>query len=121
MNDSAKMKLYSNELIKIIDQELENYHLNIPVLCHGYASVLAIQFTMYKSIQNNELLKKKDQNLNMILLECLNKDEPDNIDNYLNNVFYEDMSLLQGAAGIVLSLLSLFKNNMYYEKIIMID
>lgn len=121
MNNQISMDMYKNDLKKILKQELEEYNLDASILCHGYSSIFAIQLAAYRSTNDKEFLMNKEQNLNKILSECLDDVEPENIDVFLHTIFKGDMSMLQGAAGVVLSVLSLFKDNMIYERLLMID
>lgn len=121
INDPKRMLIYENDLKKALNRELEQYNLGTVVLCHGYSSVLAVQIAAYWSTKDKDFLKNKNQNLNKILSMCLSEDNPKNINTYLHTNFQDNMSLLQGAAGVVLSILSLFRDNMIYKQLLMID
>lgn len=39
LNDNNNYQYYKKELLSIINQELDNYNFDLPIVCHGYASV----------------------------------------------------------------------------------
>lgn len=107
-------KYYEKELLNVINQPKERYNLELPILCHGYAGVIAIQMGMYRESGNVEFMKKVEQNIEQLI--SLHKE-------YIKkNAKYEsNFELLQGSGGVILSLADVIYEHMKYKKILMIN
>ena len=107
------------------------YNLPVPVLCHGYASVVAEQVSMYKKSKDKDLIKYLDRNISEMLnlYNKINEKYPEikseDLDAQIGLSFVQghrdDLSLLCGSGGIFLSLLSVIGNTTCYESLLMID
>lgn len=109
------------EVIKILNQPIKNYNLNLPTLCHGYASTLSIRVMAYREKRDKRFLKNIEHELNIILDLCMSHKKEDCIGKTISEVFEDDLSFLQGAGGVVLTLMGLFNENIKYTKLLMID
>lgn len=121
MGDKDMQVLYEEELIKILNQPIKNYNLNLPTLCHGYASTLSIRVMAYREKRDKRFLKNIEHELNIILDLCMSHKKEDYIGKTISEVFEDDLSFLQGAGGVVLTLMGLFNENIKYTKLLMID
>ncbi|KEI76160.1 hypothetical protein N486_10445 [Clostridium botulinum B2 128] len=117
---------YKEELIKIINSSIESYNLDLPILCHGYASVLAIQINAYRETKDKRFLNNLERNILNVLeehkiLSNINSKIKDNIyEGYYKN-YYKDFSLLDGVGGVILTLMDCINDDMNFSKILMID
>lgn len=107
-----KYVLYEKELLKIINQPLEKYNLHVPVLCHGFSSVVAVQYAIYKENRNEAFLLTAERNI----LKTINEHNK-----FCDKGYIEKCALLEGAGGVVLSLISAIYPDMKFPKLLMID
>lgn len=113
MGDIKRKELYKRDLIKIFEQPWKDYHLNSSILCHGYASVLAVKnITELSEIGKVSLKQHEKEGFNRIIDEYM-------LEGYIKNS--HDFSLLQGTAGIVLTVLTFFRKDLEFGKLLMID
>lgn len=128
MNWIEKENIYIEDLVKIIQYSKNNYYLVSPSLCHGFSSILSVRLAAYKDT------------FDLRMLEGINKNFMDMIEKSLENTYYhrqsstpfftnekytegvmEDLSLLNGVTGILLTLFNLLEVDNSYEKILMLD
>ncbi|AVQ46170.1 TPA: hypothetical protein PTV44_003849 [Clostridium botulinum] len=122
----SKYSYYKEELIKIINDPIQNYNLDLPILCHGYASVVAIQVNTYRETKDKRFLNSFERNISNLIkqhkiLINLNGKMTDNIyDGFYKN-YYRDFSLLDGIGGVILTLMDCINGNTNFNRILMID
>ena len=124
--ETRQLSVQIMESIALLPEE--KYYLISPTLCHGYAGVLSILNAMWKDT-NSVKIKSGVINLTNIILKYY---DPDIKYGFLNvNPTYSDKppyfqkedknDFLEGGTGVMLALLSLFKNNTIYERHLLID
>ena len=113
INDDSKYTKYKEELISIVNQPYEKYALECTYLCHGLSGVLAIQIQSYIETKDARFLCTLDRNINkLISLEE---------EGFLGvNEYKEDVSLLEGRAGVILTLLSIFSGKVIFKDMMLI-
>ena len=113
INDDSKYTKYKEELISIVNQPYEKYALECSYLCHGLSGVLAIQIQAYTETKDVRFLYTLDRNINkLITLEE---------EGFLGvNEYKEDVSLLEGRAGVILTLLSVFSGKIIFKDMMLI-
>ncbi|NFN96512.1 hypothetical protein FDC24_03815, partial [Clostridium botulinum] len=121
-----KYLYYKEELIKIINNSIESYNLDLPILCHGYASVLAIQINAYRETKDKRFLNNLERNISSVLeehkiLSNLNSKIKDNIYKGYYKNYYKDFCLLEGVGGVILTLMDCINDDMNFNRILMID
>ncbi len=116
MSFKDKYQYYKEELLKIINQPIEKYNLEVPTLCHGYASVIAIQVSAYKETEDKRFLDTLKRNV----LKLIEEHKKTSI--LEENLGYNnDFSLLDGLGGVTLTLIDTLSFNLTFAKILMID
>lgn len=119
LHDYHRTSIYEDAITAIINRPVEEYNLHETILCHGYASVLAVQMATYHSTGNPALLNNLGSNISAI------EKNMDVTDDGMFHVYYslleDNSSLLMGATGIILSLLSTVCSNMSFTKLLLID
>ena len=127
MGWDEKSKYYYSEIIKILSQDLDDYNLELPIICHGYSFPLLIinnlirNDYMDKGNDNVEIkvLYRKKQEILEILLNMLNSAEPKAV---MEKHFYSNYSILYGISGVLLSLQTLLSNETsLVEELLLID
>ena len=131
LGDDVNYNKHMNNLASIINQDDKRYNLSVPVLCHGYASVIAEQVSTYRYTQDDNFIKNIDRNISKMFDLCddVNRRIPDLKVEDLNpkiglNVVQghkDDLSMLCGSGGIFLSLLSVAVDNTRFQRLLMID
>lgn len=111
MNDKKSELIYQDDLKKILLQPWPNFHLNSSILCHGYASVLAIINSL--KWDDSEFIRTVTEGIDKIIVEYESKS-----DKFFDEM---DMSFLQGVAGIALTMLSFIKPDAKFYKLLMLD
>lgn len=111
MNDKKSELIYQDDLKKILLQPWSNFHLNSSILCHGYASVLAIINSL--KWDDSEFIRTVTEGIDKIIVEYESKS-----DKFFDEM---DMSFLQGVAGIALTMLSFIKPDAKFYKLLMLD
>ncbi len=108
-----KYNKYKEELVRIVNQSCEKYALECSYLCHGYAGIIAIQIQSYVETRDARFLYTLDRNINKLI--SLEKE------GFLgSNSYKEDVSLLEGKAGVILTLLSIFSENVVFSDLMLI-
>lgn len=113
IQDKLKYNKYKEELIKIISRPIDDYKLECPYICHGYADVIAIQLVSYKETKDKRFLNKLNQNI-----EAIFKLEKEN---FIGKEDYqEDIGLIEGQGGGILTLLGVFTEKMLFKDMLLI-
>ncbi|MBU5438429.1 hypothetical protein KQI42_10440 [Tissierella sp. MSJ-40] len=128
MSWSEKENLYKDDLINIINQPNANYNLLSPALCHGYSSVLSIKTFSYMNDRDYRYINNIEENIDIIIKvfeennEYIEKHKEvlEDRDNFIEG-YFDDLSLLNGALGISLALLSVISEDVEYGKLLLID
>lgn len=127
MGWEEKAKYYYSEVIKILSQDLDDYNLELPIICHGYSFPLLIINNLirndYMDKGNDsiemEVLYRKKQEIVEILLNILNSAEPKVV---IEKHFYSNYSILYGISGALLGLqTSLSNETSLVEELLLID
>ncbi|MDO5649463.1 MAG: lanthionine synthetase C family protein [Gallicola sp.] len=122
-------KLYfemCDNLVKISNKNIYEYRLNSPIICHGYSGILEILLTSSK-----KHVKNINKNTINQLVKLLIDGYDDNSlfgykdytisDNQKNIYTFKDRnSLLEGSAGIVLTLASIIKKDTILDRYLFI-
>mgnify|MGYP000853070688 FL=1 len=123
-----KEKEYKKDLINIINQPIEDYNLNSPILCHGYASVLCERTFAYRENKDKEFVETIEENINTMI--NMFKENNGYIEkhkeilqdeNRIIEGYFEDLSFLQGTSGIILSLLGAISEDLDYGRLLLVD
>lgn len=111
---SEKYGYYEKTLLKVINQPIKRYNFQLPILCHGYASIIAIQIGMYKECENEEFLQTLERNVKRAInIQNIYKDK--------NREYESDFSILQGTGGVMVTLADTLNLSMNYRKMLMIS
>ena len=123
-----KEEEYKKDLINIINQPIEDYNLNSPILCHGYASVLCERTFAYRENKDKEFVETIEENINTMI--NMFKENNGYIEkhkeilqdeNRIIEGYFEDLSFLQGTSGIILSLLGAISEDLDYGRLLLVD
>lgn len=130
-SDEEEYVRYENYLLNIINQDYRDYFFEFPVLCHGYASVIAEQISLYEKTYNELFLKNLNRNIEKMKETYLYKNnhflDLGEVDLNSNEGMFEiqghkdDLSFLCGIGGVFLVLLDTLIYNTKYKKILMIS
>lgn len=126
MNWSETEQAYIKTMKHIYAQEIKEYNLFSPSLCHGFSSLVAIQTCAYSAYGDPELLCHLERNVQQIISAYRKSNEHEvnlvDIRSKMNRVegYLEDLSLLTGSTGVAITLLSL-KGTIATGKLLMID
>ena len=125
-----KIEKYERGLKEIINQSAEMYNLEHSVLCHGYASVITEQISIYEETKDLDFLHSLDNNIDLMMdayeryNEYYDKIEDTRISE--NGISVEiqghkdDISFLSGIGGIFLTLLNGSLLGINYGKLLMV-
>lgn len=113
LGDKYKYEYYKNAIINIFNIPYEEYNLISSCLCHGYASVVSIQLSVFLETGDYNILENINRNVGILISTY--KEEMKAREDLRN-----DMSLIEGRIGIILTLLSLLTSNLYFKDIILI-
>lgn len=128
IQDSKVIEWGKNQLLKISDMPIDNYYLNSPIICHGYAGASVIFRKAYDNYKNKKYLMRAQEFLDR-LLGMYNTKFPygykDFIRKYTYSGFsekYEDkLTLLEGSTGICSELAAYLKGESELEKMLFFD
>ncbi|MBM7870400.1 hypothetical protein JOC70_001885 [Clostridium pascui] len=122
MKYSQKEEVYKKDLINIINQPVDQYNLYETILCHGYSSVLSIRTMAYRDRKDKRFIETIEKDISAVI-NALHRDDNAhyNMDKIIKGYFKDDMSLLQGIGGVVLSLLGVVCEDVEYGRLLMID
>lgn len=111
--DKYKYEYYKNCIINIFNSCPEDYNLISSCLCHGYASVVSIQLSVFLETGDYNTLGNINRNVDILISTY--KEEMK-----IREGLRYDMSLIEGRIGIILTLLSLLTSNLSFKDIIFI-
>lgn len=117
---------YIEAMKAVLAQDLKQYKLFSPSLCHGYASLVAIQTCAYSTYADPELLIHLERNVRQVITEYRKNNEQELslevVFDKRNPVegYMSDLSLLTGSVSVAITLLSL-NGRMEASKLLMID
>lgn len=119
MNWKEKEKMYYKHVIEILCQNVKDYKLEIPIICHGYSfpliiinNILKENYLNIRSSYKYEKLKYRKKELIDILFNILISGD---ISDVIENKFENNYSILYGITGVLYVLES---NNNFLEKIL---
>lgn len=115
LGEQDLQKKYSDMLKTVLLSSPDENGLNLPILCHGYSSVLTIQAIVYKEIKDPDIIKSAKNYIYNIL--NFKSQSSGFYDEWNEN----DYSFLQGKSGCVLALISSVCDKLTYSKILMMD
>lgn len=127
-HDIDLQKIMYNNMLEIAKIPLENYELNSPIICHGYAGVLEI-FINAQKICKNSVLHKKICELFDIIVNMYDQNSTYgyidvsmrmNENGEFQTILKDNNSFLEGASGIILVLLSSYISNTEFQKILLL-
>lgn len=107
-------KYYIEMFYNILNQEPDNYSLETPILCHGYASIVAMQVGVYNDTGQMKMLDTLERNIAEMLKEHENFKK-------ISEYYSKDFSILQGSAGVILTLIDTLNKKMEYKYMMMIS
>lgn len=115
-NDDIACQKIEIEFVKIINVGVQNWKLESPILCHGYAGTAHIFLLMYKKCNNFKMKKVCEELLNNII-KCYNSKYTygfkdilyKDIQGRFEKVYEDKNTFLEGAPGIIIELLSYIK------------
>lgn len=115
LGNQVERDYYKQAFYNILQQPIEKYHLELPILCHGYGSIVAMQIGMFRDIGEKECLMTIERNIErMIVAHNQFKSK--------SKFYLDDCSVLQGAGGVVMTLVDLLENcNLEYKNILMVN
>ena len=113
LNDNNNYQYYKKELLSIINQELDNYNFDLPIVCHGYASVLSIQISAFRESGDKSFLITRERNMRQTIISHQNC--------IFNDEYTNDYSILSGESGTILTLINGIYLGKEYPKLLMID
>lgn len=127
LNKEKLKKDMENNVIKIAEQNIEKYQLMSPIICHGYAGVVLMFVNMYQFKKSEKIYNRINELLNCIL-KCYKPESTYGFkDTYIELIGEERTvietdkdSFLEGASGIILTLLSTKKSETMFDKVLLI-
>lgn len=117
INDEEIKKIGERSLCGLLNLEFDEYSLNSPIVCHGYAGLVNILFLMYQEDKNVDYLKVVNQLIYKIV-DCYEKkskygfilnDEMIKPNGETAIVRSEGLDILEGTTGVIITLLGLGK------------
>jgi|GEM_PF-665999 len=114
LGDNEGKDLAIQVMINICNMNYKQLNLNSPILCHGYAGLLACIYTMYLDTKN-KIFKDAIFKYSNTIVSYFNTNNKYGfqdiiIDKYSNNIIKEDkVNFLEGNVGIALALLVTYK------------
>lgn len=128
LGDKEKYIKYSENCKKIAKYHFGEYSFFTPNICHGYASMLAMQLLSYQRNKDKTLITNLEHSINNIL-NCFNEKNEYGfkliIDPKLKQELkdYEIISydFLEGTTGIILALSLIFNEDVDFNKLLFFD
>lgn len=111
ISDYQSVGKYINNLEKICREPLNNHFFSSSQICHGLAGELAI-LNKWNRVIKSKIIKTRIEQLTEVILSNFNSNYTYGFRNYEfdsnvgEHIYSDDMSFLEGTAGIVLTLLS---------------
>ena len=122
MGNKIKVDYYSDLLEILLSKSISNYKLNVPIICHGYSSVVnIIESSLNKSYFKNKFINNKHVErffIEKIISEIIQYSD---LEDYIIRRFNNDISFLQGFGGVVMTLARYIKNDLSFDKLLLID
>lgn len=123
VGDDELLHFSINNLLHIANLDNKKYLLESPIICHGYAGVLAILNLLYREmghpvLKNKiheliaEIIKLYDDNFSYGFMNCGTVDK----DGIKVKEYIEFFDMLNGATGVVLALISVMKKKTIWER-----
>ncbi|MCQ4673290.1 hypothetical protein NE689_18480 [Lactonifactor longoviformis] len=120
INDKSLQEFACLNSERIAGCPIDEYELESPIICHGYAGMLLILVKIYRD-KNSDLIYMQIIRIVKKMMELYNPGlgygfrdvRYDIIENIVQKSFVDDNSFLEGSLGIVIALLSLVKCNVY--------
>lgn len=117
-------KTIVQEIRELANLSLDAYGLYSPIICHGYAGLLTIIRSIYNDTNQIQLYRKMIELLSVIINSYDSKNKYGFINiafpNSKIDVITDDNTFLNGAAGIIMELLSYLKQNSFFEKLLLL-
>ena len=126
MGWKEKEHIYIEAMKRLYAQEIKNYNLFSPSVCHGFSSLVAIQTCSYAAYKDPGLLINLERNVRHLIEEYRRSNEREmSLTDIYNGTtwtegYLKDLSLLTGSSGVAITLLSL-KGPIQMGKLLMID
>ena len=89
------------------------YNFDLPIVCHGYASVLSIQISAFRESGDKSFLITRERNMRQTIISHRNC--------IFNDEYTNDYSILSGESGTILTLINGIYLGKEYPKLLMID
>lgn len=116
MGNKPMADYYTGLLIDNLSKSVANNKLVVPIICHGYSSVINI----VKSSLCGDCLKKSGVE-NYFINKIIDEIKNETIKKYLYVRFKNDISFLQGFGGVILTLSRYAQNEISFDKLLLID
>ena len=126
MDWPEREQIYIEAMKQFLTQDIKDYNLHSPSLCHGFSSLVAIQACAYTVYKDPNLLKNLERNVREIVKRYRKNNELKvSIKDIRNETIWvegylKDLSLLTGSIGIATTLLSLH-GNVKIGRLLMVD
>lgn len=129
LNDEEKSLRYNNNCKKIAKHHFnDDFHLFTANICHGYASILAMQLIAYKKDPDKTLLTNLEYTIKNILNSFDKRSEfgfkkilDENLIQELEEYEIKSYNFLEGTTGIVLALSLVFNDDIDFNKLLFFD
>lgn len=129
IDDSDLKRWVSEKIILISKMNIESYDLESPTLCHGYSGLMLMLILEYKEYKDITVLKRIKELLVKVLDLYTDNSKfgfinIDRIKKDKNKIVVErtdDNCFLTGSSGVILSLISIFKEETYFEKQLLLN
>lgn len=104
--------------------EINQYDLNTPMVCHGYAGILFSIIAEYKK-HGNLILKIRAEEVLKKIISMYNSNEKypfENIEKIGKDIrITREVDFLRGSAGVILALIGFVSQKTYFEKKILLN
>lgn len=107
-------RMYQEEMVILVNQPYINYNFTSPIVCHGYASIVTMQLIMYLETGDIRYISTLERNVTLMIKE--HKRLLESNFEYSNN-----LSLLSGSGGVIMTILASISFDFNYHKILLID
>ena len=115
------------EVCKIAVMDEKDYLLNSPILCHGYAGLIALLLYFYKETKEECIILKVKELLEIVINMYSDK----NKFGYKDIIYKKEQGgfikqeedkngFLDGASGVVLVLLAFLKDQVFFERMLLL-
>ena len=107
------IKYKCKSLFHFISSTLLLNNFDLPIVCHGYASVLSIQISAFRESGDKSFLITRERNMRQTIISHRNC--------IFNDEYTNDYSILSGESGTILTLINGIYLGKEYPKLLMID